>query len=179
AAKGALCARRVCFTLNLRPEARGEGVISLRSAGDISLPRDGVGGVGVGGARGARRGLLLPPAGAFPGAIIPLGRGDRESGDYASSDVQSVGSRLSTMSIETSRSEQPEAAPLSSPSYLPAAAGGGFRRLQRRRDSGGASPGHSSGDDGDPRTVHPHVTVHAVSRRAGHAHPALTKVWFT
>lgn len=60
---------RVCFTLNLRNEPRGEGVISLRSAGDISLPRDGP---CAGTPRGTpRRGLILPQAG-YPPTIIPL-----------------------------------------------------------------------------------------------------------
>lgn len=74
---------RVCFALNQhhRPAEsnRGEGVISLRSAGDISLPREGGGSNGVGGSggggvnpRGApRRGLILPQAGQPP-TIIPL-----------------------------------------------------------------------------------------------------------
>lgn len=90
---------RVCFTLNLRNEPRGEGVISLRSAGDISLPRDGSRG-------GTRRGLILPQSGPYPPTIIPLRTArDRESGDYAGSDIQSVSSRLSGLSVETSRSE--------------------------------------------------------------------------
>lgn len=61
---------RVCFTLNLRHEPRGEGVISLRSAGDITLPRDG--GIPESQVRGTpRRGLILPQAG-YPPTIIPL-----------------------------------------------------------------------------------------------------------
>jgi len=102
----------------LRSEPRGEGVISLRTAGDISIPRDpsihGPGawfhhthGIGMTGGstltpRGsARRGLLVPQSGPYPATIIPLGggggqhmrdtRGDRESGDYAGSDVQRIG----------------------------------------------------------------------------------------
>lgn len=61
---------RVCFTMNnLRHEQRGEGVISLRSAGDISLPRDPP---SAGTPRGTpRRGLILPQAG-YPPTIIPL-----------------------------------------------------------------------------------------------------------
>ncbi|XP_076238409.1 uncharacterized protein LOC143181736 [Calliopsis andreniformis] len=78
---------RVCFTLNLRPENRGEGVISLRTAGDISLPRDR----SRKGATSTMRGLIVPQGHNNPPAIIPLthSRTSRESGDYASSDVQS------------------------------------------------------------------------------------------
>lgn len=73
---------RVCFTLNMRADGRNTGesaVISLRSAGDISLPHH-------------QRGLLLPQSGPYPPTIIPLthARSHRESGDYAASDVQSV-----------------------------------------------------------------------------------------
>ncbi|XP_065351181.1 uncharacterized protein LOC135946752 isoform X2 [Cloeon dipterum] len=71
---------RVCFTLNTKQEPRGEGVISLRSAGDISVPKE---------RRGAR----------------PKRNHNRESGDYAGSDIHSVGSRLSAISVETNRSE--------------------------------------------------------------------------
>ncbi|XP_028163565.1 uncharacterized protein LOC114355099 isoform X5 [Ostrinia furnacalis] len=86
---------RVCFTLNLRNEPRGEGVISLRSAGDISL------------ARAPRRGLIIPQSGPYPTTVIPLRTArDRESGDYAASDIQSIGSRLSGISLESSRSER-------------------------------------------------------------------------
>ncbi|XP_069358191.1 SAM and SH3 domain-containing protein 1 isoform X3 [Maniola hyperantus] len=86
---------RVCFTLNLRNEPRGEGVISLRSAGDISL------------ARAPRRGLIIPQSGPYPTTVIPLRSArDRESGDYAASDIQSIGSRLSGISLESSRSER-------------------------------------------------------------------------
>lgn len=61
---------RVCFTLNLRQEPRGEGVISLRSAGDITLPRDTTPNAST--PRGTpRRGLILPQAG-YPPTIIPL-----------------------------------------------------------------------------------------------------------
>uniref|UniRef100_A0A1Y1LAL0 Sterile alpha motif domain-containing protein 5 n=1 Tax=Photinus pyralis TaxID=7054 RepID=A0A1Y1LAL0_PHOPY len=100
---------RVCFTLNQRQESRGEGVISLRTAGDISLPRD----IPCASTpRGApRRGLILPQAG-HPPTIIPLTHSrsarDRESGDYAGSDIQSISSRLSTLSVDTSRSDQPD-----------------------------------------------------------------------
>ncbi|XP_022130734.2 uncharacterized protein LOC111004161 isoform X4 [Pieris rapae] len=86
---------RVCFTLNLRNEPRGEGVISLRSAGDISL------------ARAPRRGLIIPQSGPYPTTVIPLRTArDRESGDYAASDIQSIGSRLSGISLESTRSER-------------------------------------------------------------------------
>ncbi|XP_015606590.1 uncharacterized protein LOC107273170 isoform X3 [Cephus cinctus] len=78
---------RVCFTLNLRPENRGEGVISLRTAGDISLPRDRSRKP----AMSTMRGLIVPQGHNNPPTIIPLthSRASRESGDYASSDVQS------------------------------------------------------------------------------------------
>ncbi|XP_076753480.1 uncharacterized protein LOC143424938 isoform X3 [Xylocopa sonorina] len=83
---------RVCFTLNLRPENRGEGIISLRTAGDISLPRDR----SRKGATSTMRGLIVPQGLNNPPAIIPLthSRASRESGDYASSDVQSEASAL-------------------------------------------------------------------------------------
>ncbi|XP_025986369.1 SAM and SH3 domain-containing protein 1 isoform X2 [Solenopsis invicta] len=78
---------RVCFTLNMKPENRGEGVISLRTAGDISLPRDR----SRKGATSTMRGLIVPQGHNNPPTIIPLthSRASRESGDYASSDVQS------------------------------------------------------------------------------------------
>lgn len=78
---------RVCFTLNLKPENRSEGIISLRTAGDISLPRDR----SRKGATSTMRGLIVPQGHNNPPAIIPLthSRASRESGDYASSDVQS------------------------------------------------------------------------------------------
>ncbi|XP_071651909.1 uncharacterized protein [Temnothorax longispinosus] len=83
---------RVCFTLNMRPENRGEGVISLRTAGDISLPRDR----SRKGATSTMRGLIVPQGHNNPPTIIPLthSRASRESGDYASSDVQSEASAL-------------------------------------------------------------------------------------
>ncbi|KAL0133693.1 hypothetical protein PUN28_000973 [Cardiocondyla obscurior] len=83
---------RVCFTLNMRPENRGEGVISLRTAGDISLPRDR----SRKSATSTMRGLIVPQGHNNPPTIIPLthSRASRESGDYASSDVQSEASAL-------------------------------------------------------------------------------------
>ncbi|XP_025986370.1 SAM and SH3 domain-containing protein 1 isoform X3 [Solenopsis invicta] len=83
---------RVCFTLNMKPENRGEGVISLRTAGDISLPRDR----SRKGATSTMRGLIVPQGHNNPPTIIPLthSRASRESGDYASSDVQSEASAL-------------------------------------------------------------------------------------
>ncbi|KAH1012541.1 hypothetical protein HUJ05_011685 [Dendroctonus ponderosae] len=58
---------RVCFTLNVRPEQKhGEGVISLRSAGDISLPTAHC--------QTPRRGLILPREAGYPPTIIPLRR---------------------------------------------------------------------------------------------------------
>ncbi|XP_071560695.1 uncharacterized protein [Temnothorax nylanderi] len=83
---------RVCFTLNMRPENRGEGIISLRTAGDISLPRDR----SRKGATSTMRGLIVPQGHNNPPTIIPLthSRASRESGDYASSDVQSEASAL-------------------------------------------------------------------------------------
>lgn len=61
---------RVCFTLNLNRESRGEGVISLRTAGDISLPKRGE--VGEMSGTTPRRGLILPSQAGYPPAIIPL-----------------------------------------------------------------------------------------------------------
>ncbi|XP_065354099.1 uncharacterized protein LOC135948654 [Calliphora vicina] len=83
---------RVRFSSN----RESTGVISLRSAGDISLPMRGP----------PRRGLIVPQQPPNPPTIIPLTHArshDRESGDYAGSisDLQSVTSRLSTVSIST------------------------------------------------------------------------------
>ncbi|XP_069681271.1 uncharacterized protein [Periplaneta americana] len=167
---------RVCFTLDLRSDQRGEGIISLRTAGDISIPRDpsangssiwlqhaqgipSTGGSTLTPRGSARRGLLVPQSGPYPATIIPLGgpqlresRGDRGSGDYAGSDVQSIGSRLSTMSIDTTRSEQLEGhGGISSPSYLSAHGGKGrpFRKLagytsRSSASEEGLSPSQSS-----------------------------------
>ncbi|XP_039276009.1 uncharacterized protein LOC111055637 [Nilaparvata lugens] len=90
---------RVCFTLNVRNESRsGEsGVISLRSAGDISLPHH------------QRRSAAILASGPPPHPLMHVpARNNRESGDYATSDVQSVCSQMSSLSMETSRSEQLE-----------------------------------------------------------------------
>ncbi|KAJ8681873.1 hypothetical protein QAD02_017665 [Eretmocerus hayati] len=77
---------RMYYTLGISSENRGEGVISLRSAGDISLPRE----------RSRKtsstmRGLIVPQGHNNPPTIIPLthSRTSRESGEYASSDVHS------------------------------------------------------------------------------------------
>ncbi|KFB35811.1 AGAP004106-PA-like protein [Anopheles sinensis] len=83
---------RVCYSSNGR---EGQSVISLRSAGDISIPQ-----------RGPRRGLIVPQQPPNPPTIIPLKHArshDRESGDYAGSisDLHSVTSRLSQVSIGT------------------------------------------------------------------------------
>ncbi|XP_030371634.1 uncharacterized protein LOC115621929 isoform X2 [Scaptodrosophila lebanonensis] len=83
---------RVRFSTN----RESTGVISLRSAGDISLPQRGP----------PRRGLIVPQQPPNPPTIIPLTHArshDRESGDYAGSisDLQSVTSRLSAVSIGT------------------------------------------------------------------------------
>uniref|UniRef100_A0A182T5H7 Uncharacterized protein n=2 Tax=Neocellia TaxID=44535 RepID=A0A182T5H7_9DIPT len=80
---------RVCYSTNGR---EGQSVISLRSAGDISIPQ-----------RGPRRGLIVPQQPPNPPTIIPLKHArshDRESGDYAGSisDLHSVTSRLSQVS---------------------------------------------------------------------------------
>ncbi|XP_055589776.1 uncharacterized protein LOC129741966 [Uranotaenia lowii] len=84
---------RVCYTSNGR---EGQGVISLRSAGDISIPQRGP----------VRRGLIVPQQPPNPPTIIPLKHArshDRESGDYAGSisDLHSVTSRLSQVSLGT------------------------------------------------------------------------------
>uniref|UniRef100_A0A182JWC5 SH3 domain-containing protein n=1 Tax=Anopheles christyi TaxID=43041 RepID=A0A182JWC5_9DIPT len=82
---------RVCYTTNGREGP--QSVISLRTAGDISIPQ-----------RGPRRGLIVPQQPPNPPTIIPLKHArshDRESGDYAGSisDLHSVTSRLSQVSI--------------------------------------------------------------------------------
>ncbi|XP_057658248.1 uncharacterized protein LOC130895111 isoform X11 [Diorhabda carinulata] len=135
---------RVCFTLNTRQDTRGEGVISLRSAGDISLPRDSqaVGGIA------PRRGLILPSQAGYPPAIIPLRScRDVESGDYAGSDVQSVGSRLSTLSVDTSKSDHQDLGQIVSPQFYTQLEGKirHFRKISGYcRSEDGMSPNQSS-----------------------------------
>ncbi|XP_056641614.1 uncharacterized protein LOC130448333 isoform X1 [Diorhabda sublineata] len=135
---------RVCFTLNTRQDTRGEGVISLRSAGDISLPRDSqaVGGIA------PRRGLILPSQAGYPPAIIPLRScRDVESGDYAGSDVQSVGSRLSTLSVDTSKSDHHDLGQIVSPQFYTQLEGKirHFRKISGYcRSEDGMSPNQSS-----------------------------------
>ncbi|TGZ52782.1 Uncharacterized protein DBV15_07564 [Temnothorax longispinosus] len=143
---------RVCFTLNMRPENRGEGVISLRTAGDISLPRDR----SRKGATSTMRGLIVPQGHNNPPTIIPLthSRASRESGDYASSDVQSVSSRLSTVSVDTSRSDQPPV---------------GGRHPDR--------PEHHHEHRHNHRHHHEHH--HSVSPRPNQRHPAATSTTVT
>ncbi|XP_011639567.1 uncharacterized protein LOC105428776 isoform X2 [Pogonomyrmex barbatus] len=143
---------RVCFTLNMRPENRGEGVISLRTAGDISLPRDR----SRKGATSTMRGLIVPQGHNNPPTIIPLthSRASRESGDYASSDVQSVSSRLSTVSVDTSRSDQPPV---------------GGRHPDR--------PEHHHEHHHNHRHHHEHH--HSVSPRPNQRHPAATSTTVT
>ncbi|XP_072383858.1 uncharacterized protein [Diabrotica undecimpunctata] len=135
---------RVCFTLNTRQDSRGEGVISLRSAGDISLPRESQAGLGI----APRRGLILPSQAGYPPAIIPLRSSrDIESGDYAGSDVQSVSSRLSTLSVDTSRSEHHELGQIISPQYYTQLEGKirHFRKISGySRSEDGMSPSQSS-----------------------------------
>ncbi|XP_066149643.1 SAM and SH3 domain-containing protein 1-like isoform X1 [Euwallacea fornicatus] len=133
---------RVCFTLNVRPEQKnGEGVISLRSAGDISLS--------TGHCQTPRRGLILPREAGYPPTIIPLRSSkERESGDYASSDVQSVSSRLSTLSMDTSRSELFEMTSIISPQYYTPLESNKSRQFRRShnypRSEDGLSPSQSS-----------------------------------
>ncbi|CAG9807628.1 unnamed protein product [Chironomus riparius] len=81
---------RVCYTTS------GPGVISLRSAGDISISQQ----------RPIRRGLIVPQQPPNPPTIIPLKRSHDVrgvSGDYAASvsDIHSVTSRLSQVSVGT------------------------------------------------------------------------------
>lgn len=130
---------RVCFTLNLRNETRGEGVISLRSAGDISL------------ARTPRRGLIIPQSGPYPTTVIPLRTArDRESGDYAASDIQSIGSRLSGISLESNRSERDSRR--------------GYRQMSGYRiGADPLSPASSDYEDQESETDSQHIaTVHKV-----------------
>ncbi|XP_073943200.1 uncharacterized protein isoform X9 [Choristoneura fumiferana] len=127
---------RVCFTLNLRNEPRGEGVISLRTAGDISL------------ARAPRRGLIIPQSGPYPTTVIPLRTArDRESGDYAASDIQSIGSRLSGISLDSTRSERDSRR--------------GYRQMSGYRIGDPLSPASSDYEDQESETDSQHIaTVH-------------------
>ncbi|XP_063360376.1 uncharacterized protein LOC134649537 isoform X6 [Cydia amplana] len=127
---------RVCFTLNLRNESRGEGVISLRTAGDISL------------ARAPRRGLIIPQSGPYPTTVIPLRTArDRESGDYAASDIQSIGSRLSGISLDSTRSERDSRR--------------GYRQMSGYRIGDPLSPASSDYEDQESETDSQHIaTVH-------------------
>ncbi|XP_018318482.1 uncharacterized protein LOC108732284 isoform X2 [Agrilus planipennis] len=93
---------RVCFTLNQRQEQCAEGIISLRSAGDISLPKEGNGRAITGHSK--CRKLLISRRDDESPSLTRM----RESGDYAGSDIQSVSSRISTLSMDTSRSDQLE-----------------------------------------------------------------------
>ncbi|KAG8267685.1 regulation of protein autoubiquitination, variant 2 [Homalodisca vitripennis] len=141
--EGAAATASAGFTLNARTDGHNTGetaVISLRSAGDISLPHH-------------QRGLLLPQSGPFPPTLIPLthARNNRESGDYAASDVQSVCSRLSSLSMETSRSETTDH----------------YQRLRNYNGGESAvSPGHSS----DYAEQDELVTVHSSFGNSSVAH---------
>lgn len=71
--------------MHMNAKKNSESVISLRTAGDISLPKD----------KSRRssstmRGLIVPQGHNNPPTIIPLthSKTSRESGEYASSDVQ-------------------------------------------------------------------------------------------
>ncbi|XP_076259557.1 uncharacterized protein LOC143195919 isoform X2 [Rhynchophorus ferrugineus] len=132
---------RVCFTLNVRADQRtAEGVISLPTAGDISLPTVHY--------QTPRRGLILPREAGYPPTIIPLRSSrERECGDYASSDVQSMSSRLSTLSMDTSKSELLEMTSMISQCYtqLDNNKARQFRRTHNYpRSEDGLSPGQSS-----------------------------------
>ncbi|XP_050531650.1 SAM and SH3 domain-containing protein 1-like [Daktulosphaira vitifoliae] len=84
------------YTKHKPPKTKNSGsIISLPSAGDISLSGYGQ----------RQTGLLLPASGTGQPTIIPLKRQNRESGDYAASDIQSVCSRMSSLSVETNRSD--------------------------------------------------------------------------
>uniref|UniRef100_A0A336MXK7 CSON009428 protein n=1 Tax=Culicoides sonorensis TaxID=179676 RepID=A0A336MXK7_CULSO len=83
---------RVCYTSHPHD---GQSIISLRSAGDISIAAQQ--------RTQPRRGLIVPQQPPNPPTIIPLKHArshDRESGDYAGSvsDLHSVTSRLSQVS---------------------------------------------------------------------------------
>lgn len=102
--------------------------------------------------------------------IICRSSRDRESGDYAGSDIQSVSSRLSTLSVDTSKSEHQESSQMVSPQYYSHLEGkirhyrktGGYTRSED-----GLSPSQSSDyEDQDEYTncTQQIATVHVVSR---------------
>ncbi|XP_025424740.1 uncharacterized protein LOC112693762 [Sipha flava] len=121
------------YTKHRTPRNNNSGsVISLRSAGDISLSGGHHSGGGGSSShyRQTATGLLLPASGSGqPTTIIPLKRQNRESGDYATSDVQSVCSRMSTLSVETNRSDYDQEL---------------YHRLRMNGMDTTVSPGHSS-----------------------------------
>lgn len=94
---------------------------------------------------------------------------DIESGDYAGSDVQSVSSRLSTLSVDTSRSEHHELGQIISPQYYTQLEGKirHFRKISGyTRSEDGLSPGQSSDyeDQEDFSNCSQQIaTVHVVS----------------
>ncbi|KAF0771509.1 Sterile alpha motif domain-containing protein 5 [Aphis craccivora] len=119
------------YTKHRVPRNNNSGsVISLRSAGDISLSGGHHHHGGSGHHRQTATGLLLPASGSGqPTTIIPLRRQNRESGDYATSDVQSVCSRMSSLSVETNRSDYDQEL---------------YHRLRMNGMDTAMSPGHSS-----------------------------------
>ncbi|KAL5233995.1 hypothetical protein ACI65C_001405 [Semiaphis heraclei] len=119
------------YTKHRAPRNNNSGsVISLRSAGDISLSGGHHHRGGSGHHRQTATGLLLPASGSGqPTTIIPLRRQNRESGDYATSDVQSVCSRMSSLSVETNRSDYDQEL---------------YHRLRMNGMDTVVSPGHSS-----------------------------------
>lgn len=83
-----------------------------------------------------------------PFYVSPIFRSsrDRESGDYAGSDLQSVSSRLSNLSVDTTRSEYNELGQLISPQYYSHLEGKirHYRRTGYVRSEEGLSPSQSS-----------------------------------
>ncbi|XP_055617392.1 uncharacterized protein LOC129762854 [Toxorhynchites rutilus septentrionalis] len=147
---------RVCYTSNGR---EGQGVISLRFAGDISIPQRGP----------IRRGLIVPQQPPNPPTIIPLKHArshDRESGDYAGSisDLHSVTSRLSQVSIGTNNctaryrtlsggmgDESPSPSPTPSSEYDDILLQKQLQHQQQLKvdhQNGGSSAGSASGQSG-------------------------------
>ncbi|XP_016845914.1 uncharacterized protein LOC100124271 isoform X2 [Nasonia vitripennis] len=94
---------RLCYRMNVEPDNRKESVISLRTAGDISLPKDRSRKL----SSSTMRGLIVPQGLNNPPTIIPLthSRTSRESGEYASSDVQSRSSGEEDENEESPRSQ--------------------------------------------------------------------------